>query len=66
MLEVKVSSNTKGVTEESGPWERDTAAVEEVQLEELSADELVNVNKESGCDQKAKNVPEYMMLAKVL
>lgn len=50
----------------NGPWDVDTATVEEVQLEELSEDELVNINEESGCDQKATNVPENMTLAKLL
>ena len=67
MLEVKFKSNVKGVIQERADHGNvDTATVQEVQSEELREDEFVTINEESSCDKKAENVPENVMLAKLL
>lgn len=66
-LEVKFRSNIKRVKEEiTDHGNVDAATIQDIQAQELSEDELIDINEERGCDKKPENVPEKAILAKLL
>lgn len=65
-LKVQFEWNINGVIEEI-TGNIDSATIRntlDIQPEELSQDKLIEIHKESGCDEKDENVPEEETLAK--
>lgn len=61
-LKVKFKSNIKGaIGERADCGNADTPTVQGIQSEELSDNELKDINEESSSDKKAENVPEKVI-----